>query len=148
VEVIQRDMGADGQARPCPFHRMEATLRRAGQLPDELVSGCYAFDHVDVHEVLTRGRGGSIYDPDNCVALCRRAHEWVTAHAEAAEALGLILPSWADVGHEEEAWRLRHRHALIAYPFHAPSWRADDERWLAIARRDLGALWGVDVLPH
>jgi hypothetical protein len=143
-EVIGRDMGPDG-GRPCTFHQMETILYGAGIITGRYVSGCNAWTTVDVHEVKTRARGGSIYDLDNCVALCRPAHDWVTDHDVAAEALGLVLPSWATDAHEDEAWRLRNRRRLVAYRLHAPSWREDDARWLAIARRDLEALWGPDI---
>lgn len=51
---------------------------------------------VDVHERLTRARGGSITDPDQAhmVTLCRPCHTWVTEHPTASEALRLMLPSW------------------------------------------------------
>lgn len=44
---------------------------------------------LDVHEVIGRGRGGSFLDPENCLTLCRRHHEWVTAHPREATELGL-----------------------------------------------------------
>jgi hypothetical protein len=47
----------------------------------------------DGHEVLSRGRGGSITDPGNGVPLCRTGHTWVTEHPAGAEALGMLRPS-------------------------------------------------------
>lgn len=44
----------------------------------------------DLHEVLTRARGGSITDPANILCLCRECHRWVTEHEEEARALGLV----------------------------------------------------------
>ena len=39
-----------------------------------------------VHEKLTRARGGDITDKENCVALCRACHNWIHDHpAEATE---------------------------------------------------------------
>jgi len=32
---------------------------------------------TDVHEVLTRARGGDILDPDNVRAICRSCHDWI-----------------------------------------------------------------------
>lgn len=44
----------------------------------------------DVHEVLSRGRGGSITDPDNCIAVCRPCHDWIGQHPALAQELGLL----------------------------------------------------------
>lgn len=52
----------------------------------------------DMHEVQTRARRGSITDPKNILATCRRGHMWVTENSGKggpAEKLGLVLPSWA-----------------------------------------------------
>lgn len=48
----------------------------------------------DVHEKLTRARGGDILDPDNVLALCRTHHTWVHDHPKEATELGLLTPSW------------------------------------------------------
>jgi hypothetical protein len=45
---------------------------------------------VDWHEVVTRGRGGSITDPGNGLASCRLGHDFLTEHPIHAEAWGLI----------------------------------------------------------
>ena len=50
---------------------------------------------VDVHEMLTRGRGGGILADavnarENLMAVCRRHHEWITEHPVEAEALGYV----------------------------------------------------------
>jgi hypothetical protein len=44
----------------------------------------------DIHEPLTRGRGGSITDPANTVALCRPCHDWIHGNPLAATGLGLL----------------------------------------------------------
>lgn len=49
---------------------------------------------VDGHEILTRARGGSITDPRNILHVCRRGHEWITAHPVEAEGVGLVRNSW------------------------------------------------------
>jgi len=49
---------------------------------------------TDVHEVLSRARGGDILDPDNCVALCRDCHNFVTTHPKMAEEEGWLRHSW------------------------------------------------------
>jgi hypothetical protein len=46
---------------------------------------------VDVHELLSRARGGSILDETNCVAVCRSCHDWATAHPAEATAAGWLL---------------------------------------------------------
>ena len=53
--------------------------------------------NLDVHEPLTRARGGNYLDPDDCVLLCRQHHDWVHDHPRAAEKLGLLRHSWDQV---------------------------------------------------
>jgi len=52
----------------------------------------------DIHEPLTRARGGSIVDPENMVPLCREHHDEVTFRPESelqwAYDLGLLVHSW------------------------------------------------------
>lgn len=50
---------------------------------------------TDVHERLTRARGGSIYDPDNCVALCRPCHRYITDNPKWSDEEGWTLNSWS-----------------------------------------------------
>jgi hypothetical protein len=45
---------------------------------------------TDIHEPLTRGRGGDILDPENTLALCRVCHDWIHANPLAATELGLL----------------------------------------------------------
>lgn len=52
---------------------------------------------VDVHEIKTRARGGSIYDPANCLGVCRVCHDWITGHPARARELGLVVHSWESV---------------------------------------------------
>lgn len=51
---------------------------------------------VDVHEVKSRARGGSILDEANCVTVCRTCHDFITTHPPQAEAEGLSVHSWDD----------------------------------------------------
>lgn len=44
----------------------------------------------DMHEVLTRARGGDPTDPGNILCLCRQCHQWVTEHEALARPLGLV----------------------------------------------------------
>lgn len=48
----------------------------------------------DIHEVKPRGRGGSITDPDNLVAVCRNCHEWITRNPAQAHTEGWLKHSW------------------------------------------------------
>ena len=50
---------------------------------------CYV-QSTELHEPLTRARGGSIVDPANTVAICRRCHDWIHAHPDDAEQCGLL----------------------------------------------------------
>ena len=60
------------------------------------VPGCGAAD--DLHEVLTRARGGSITDPENTVPLCRQHNHDLAQKPESelqwAYDLGLLKHSW------------------------------------------------------
>ena len=49
---------------------------------------------LEVHEIKTRGRGGSIYSTTNCIAVCQRHHDWITGNPEDAYGLGLVRHSW------------------------------------------------------
>jgi hypothetical protein len=52
----------------------------------------------DLHEPLTRARGGSITDRENCIPLCRKHHDDITFRPESelgwAYQLGLLVHSW------------------------------------------------------
>lgn len=49
---------------------------------------------VDVHELKTRARGGSITDPDNVLALCRACHHHITVNPAWAVEHGFMRHSW------------------------------------------------------
>lgn len=57
---------------------------------------CHGAPTVDVHERLSRARGGSITDErhGHMVALCRACHDWITTHPAEAERMRWALPSW------------------------------------------------------
>lgn len=57
---------------------------------------CRGARSVDVHERLSRARGGDILDPvqAHMVCLCRACHSWVDDHPREAEERRLLLPSW------------------------------------------------------
>lgn len=49
---------------------------------------------TEIHEVLSRARGGSILDESNCRALCHEHHRYITDHPLEAERLGLSKRRW------------------------------------------------------
>ena len=51
---------------------------------------CQSARPVTVHELVTRARGGSITDEDNCVALCRDCHGWIHEHPVQATGEGWL----------------------------------------------------------
>lgn len=70
---------------------------------------------VDVHEPLTRGRGGDHLDEMNTVTVCRRAHDWIHDHPREAKTLDLLRSSPAavrteltDRHHELRCWIADH----------------------------------------
>ena len=54
-------------------------------------TGCNGWAQ-DAHELVSRGRGGSIVDPENVRPVSRACHRWITEHPGDAEAAGLALP--------------------------------------------------------
>lgn len=48
----------------------------------------------DVHEPLTRARGGSITDPDNIRAVCRMHHDLIHLEPTWAYEYGFLKHSW------------------------------------------------------
>ena len=48
---------------------------------------------VELHEPLTRARGGPVLDPVNTVAICRSCHDWFHVNPAAATGLGLLVSS-------------------------------------------------------
>ncbi len=63
-------------------------------VPAEVTSRCGRWAD-DVHEPLTRARGGSIVDPENAVAPCRPCHNALGLEPAWGYALGLIVHSWS-----------------------------------------------------
>lgn len=79
---------------------------------------------VDIHEMVTRGRGGSIVDEKNLLALCRFCHTKITDDPKMGEWHGLVLPSYAtDDLYDEAAERrdLARQRRLVTNP----SWWPD-----------------------
>ena len=81
--------------------RMAETYRtRRVPLVKELLAAhpvcerCNLRRSTEVHELLSRARGGSILDVDGCVALCHECHHWITTHPAEATATGWLRNSW------------------------------------------------------
>jgi hypothetical protein len=70
-------------ANPFCQMRVTATCRRRAR------------EATDVHEIVSRGRGGSFVDQANFLGACRWCHQIVTNFPAFAEAIGASLPSWA-----------------------------------------------------
>ena len=76
--------------------KMEAVYEVRRELVERLLEErplcqrCQMARSRDVHEVVTRGRGGSITDEGNCVCLCRDYHDWVHDHPTMATAEGWL----------------------------------------------------------
>lgn len=64
-----------------------------GDAPRCVRPGCTRYAD-DVHEPLTRARGGSITDPANMAPLCRTDHDEVQKGPAWAYDLGLMAHSW------------------------------------------------------
>jgi hypothetical protein len=71
----------------------DASQYNPGLIPDEVIARCGRWAD-DVHEPLTRARGGSITDPENAVAPCRSCHDALGLEPPWGYALGLIRHSW------------------------------------------------------
>lgn len=69
------------------------TLREMTGGEPQLCQRCQREWACDGHEVLSRGRGGSITDRNNIALLCRLCHTWVTDNPASAEVEGWALPS-------------------------------------------------------
>jgi hypothetical protein len=59
------------------------------------VPWCHA-PSTDVHEPLTRARGGSILDPDNARAVCRMHHDLIHLEPSWAYEEGFLKHSWEE----------------------------------------------------
>lgn len=68
-----------------------------GVVPDLVIRGCWRWAD-DLHEPLTRARGGSITDPQNAVPPCRPCHDvltfWPDSELQWAYELKLLIHSW------------------------------------------------------
>lgn len=67
-----------------------ALARDGGCIGARLVPDVECYGILDGHERLPRGRGGSPYELDNIITLCRRHHEWVHSYPLKARSLDLL----------------------------------------------------------
>lgn len=56
--------------------------------------GC-TWQSTEVHELLSRARGGSIVDDSNTASLCHTCHAWVTTEPRLAKLAGLQRSRWS-----------------------------------------------------
>ena len=75
------------------------------------IQGC-TYMPTDVHEILTRGRGGSIIDEDNVLALCRNCHHFITNEPAWAKENGFVV-SWSVNMEADLAAAERARHSFV-----------------------------------
>lgn len=73
-----------------------------GLIPAKVLDGCGRWAD-DVHEPLSRARGGSITDPGNATPPCRPCHTAITPGPDWAYRLGLVKHSWPEGGSGGEA---------------------------------------------
>ena len=53
---------------------------------------------TEVHEVISRARGGDILEEDNCRALCHECHMWIHAHPRQATLDGWLKSGKRKIG--------------------------------------------------
>ena len=75
------------------------------------IQGC-TYMPTDVHEILTRGRGGSIIDENNVLALCRTCHYFITNEPAWAKENGFVV-SWSVNMEADLAAAERARHSFV-----------------------------------
>ena len=73
----------------------ETVLQRARYRCEAFLTGC-TLSATDVHEIKSRGRWREgIYEPSNCLALCRRCHDFITDNPDFATENGFSVSSTA-----------------------------------------------------
>lgn len=60
----------------------------------ELVPEVACLGRLSGHELLPRGRGGSIVNPANILMSCIGHQNWIRSHPEDAHARGLLFHAW------------------------------------------------------
>lgn len=73
------------------LYETRSALRKDLFADNPLCERCHTVPACDIHEILSRGRGGSIIDVKNFALLCRPCHEFVTVNVVEAEAEGFLV---------------------------------------------------------
>lgn len=79
-----------------PAHLRAIVSNLAGDDQDRVVAalrGC-TWRSTEVHELLSRARGGSIVEDANVASLCHGCHAWVTTEPRLAAVAGLSRSRW------------------------------------------------------
>ena len=85
----RRDLKTRAEVRAVVLDR-DQDCRARGLIPLHICAG-----PLDVHERIPRSAWADGYlDPDNCLTLCRSAHDFVHDHSDLAVELGLLGKSW------------------------------------------------------
>lgn len=80
--------------------KREAVYRQRRPLVAQLLADhpicerCGSNPSQDVHEIVSRARGGDILDPANLRCLCRSCHTWITLNPHASYVEGFSAHSW------------------------------------------------------
>ena len=69
-------------------------FRERGAYCEAIIPAVCSYVATDLHEILTRARGGSITDPENILLLCRECHRFITEEPEWAKENGFVV-SWS-----------------------------------------------------
>lgn len=83
VPLVKRLLSERPWCEACPVWAAHDGLHTFQQRPSQ-----------DVHEVLTRGRGGSILDEANLLCVCRPCHDRIGREPALSNDLGLTKSSW------------------------------------------------------
>jgi hypothetical protein len=70
--------------------KTDALARDGGCIAARLVPDVACRGPLDAHERLPRSRGGSPYDLENVLTVCRAHHEWIHAHPARSKPLDLL----------------------------------------------------------
>jgi len=76
------------------LYRIRRPLVAALLVERPICERCAMNPSDDIHEIVSRARGGSIVDRANLAALCRGCHVFVTEHPAVAEREGFSAASW------------------------------------------------------
>lgn len=86
-------------------------LKERGALCEAMIPATCTYVGTDLHEILTRARGGSITDPENILLLCRGCHDFITREPAWAKEHGFVI-SWSHNLEADMIAAARARHAF------------------------------------